>query len=210
MRLLPELRSRRLMAIVRGTDPGAALRTVMTLVQEGVRLVEVSLTTPQALGVITRAGQELGPAAVVGAGTVITEDDAASAADAGAAFVVTPAAVPGLRVARERGLPLLAGALTPGEVIAATQQGAEAVKLFPASLGGVRYLRALLDPLPGTAFVPVGGVDADTARQYLAAGAIAVGVGSPLIGDAASGGPLSGLRDRARQFLDAVQVREGQ
>lgn len=204
MRLLEALRLLRLMAIVRGTDADAALRTVTTLAEEGVTLVEVSLTTPDALTVITRARDELGARAVVGAGTVITAYDAARAADAGAAFVVTPGFVPGLRAVRERGLPLMAGALTPSEVMAATQDGAEAVKLFPASLGGVRYLRALLDPLPGIAFVPVGGVDADAAREYLAAGAIAVGVGSPLIGDAASGGPLSGLRERARQFREAV------
>ena len=210
MNLLAELRSQRLLAIVRGTDPDAALRTVTTLAEEGVRLVEVSLTTRQALGVITRARDELGPGTLVGAGTVITEDDAVRAAGAGAAFIVTPAIVPGLRAARELGLPLLAGALTPTEVIAATQQGAEAVKLFPAWMGGVRYLRALMDPLPTAAFVPVGGVDADAARRYLAAGAVAVGVGSPLIGDAASGGPLSGLRDRARQLLDAVRAKEDQ
>jgi 2-dehydro-3-deoxyphosphogluconate aldolase / (4S)-4-hydroxy-2-oxoglutarate aldolase len=202
------LRSQRLVAIVRGTDPAAATRTVLTLAGEGVRLVEVSMTTPGALDVISRARSELGAETSVGAGTVITAEDADRAADAGADFVVTPAIVPGLRRAAERGLPLLAGALTPSEVIAATQQGAQAVKLFPASLGGVRYLRTLLDPLPSVAFVPVGGVDAHAAREYLAAGAVAVGVGSPLIGDAASGGPLTELRHRARQFLDVVQATE--
>ncbi|MBO0823354.1 MAG: bifunctional 4-hydroxy-2-oxoglutarate aldolase/2-dehydro-3-deoxy-phosphogluconate aldolase [Actinobacteria bacterium] len=216
MRLLDELRLRRLLAIVRGTDPAAALRTVAALAEEGARLVEVSLTTPQALDVISKARAELGAAAMVGAGTVITADDAAAAADAGAEFMVTPGIAPGLRAARERGLPLLAGALTPTEVVRATLEGAEAVKLFPASLGspaagprpGVRYLRSLLDPFPGTAFVPVGGIDADAAREYLAAGAVAVGVGSPLIGDAASGGSLDDLRRRARHFLDAVKSGE--
>jgi 2-dehydro-3-deoxyphosphogluconate aldolase / (4S)-4-hydroxy-2-oxoglutarate aldolase len=206
MNLLDALRSRRLMAIVRGTDPGAAAETVLALAEEGVSLVEVSLTTPGALAVISRARAELDPAASVGAGTVITAEDANRAADAGADFVVTPAIVPGLHVAAERGLPLLAGALTPTEIMAATQQGAAAVKLFPASLGGVRYLRALLDPFPTAALVPVGGVDADAAREYLAAGAVAVGVGSPLVGNAASGGSLSDLRVRARRFLAAVRA----
>jgi 2-dehydro-3-deoxyphosphogluconate aldolase / (4S)-4-hydroxy-2-oxoglutarate aldolase len=206
--LLSALRSQRLLAIVRGTEAAAALQTVMTLAEEGIGLVEVSLTTPQALSVISRASRELGTRALVGAGTVITAQDAASAADAGAAFIVTPAVVPAIGVAAGRGLPVVAGALTPTEVVRATQEGAEAVKLFPASLGGVRYLRALLDPLPGTAFVPVGGVDAGAAREYLAAGAIAVGVGSPLIAGAASGGPLSGLRERARQFRQAVGAGE--
>jgi 2-dehydro-3-deoxyphosphogluconate aldolase / (4S)-4-hydroxy-2-oxoglutarate aldolase len=204
MDLLTALRSQRLMAIVRGTDPAAASRAVLTLAEAGVRLLEVSLTTPDAFSVIARARTELGGGAHVGAGTVITAEDAHRAADAGADFVVTPAIVPGLPAAAGRGLPVLAGALTPTEVVAATQQGAPAVKLFPASLGGTRYLRALLDPFPSVPFVPVGGVDTAAAREFLAAGATAVGVGSPLLGDAASGGPLSDLRVRARQFLAAL------
>jgi 2-dehydro-3-deoxyphosphogluconate aldolase / (4S)-4-hydroxy-2-oxoglutarate aldolase len=199
------LRAQRLVAIVRGTDPDAATRTVLTLAGEGVGLVEVSLTTPAALDVIARARAALGAQASVGAGTVITADDADRAADAGADFVVTPAIVPGLRRAAERGLPLLAGALTPTEIVAATQAGVAAVKLFPASLGGPRYLRALLDPFPWAALVPVGGVDAAAAREYLAAGAVAVGVGSPLTGDAASGGSLDELRARVRRFLAAAR-----
>jgi 2-dehydro-3-deoxyphosphogluconate aldolase / (4S)-4-hydroxy-2-oxoglutarate aldolase len=199
------LRAQRLVAIVRGTDPGAATRTVLTLAEEGVSLVEVSLTTPGALDVISRARAALGAEDSVGAGTVITADDADRAADAGADFVVTPAIVPGLHRAAERGLPLLAGALTPTEIVAATQLGVAAVKLFPASLGGPRYLRALLDPFPSAALVPVGGVDADAACDYLTAGAVAVGAGSPLIGDAASGGSLDDLRARARRFLAAVR-----
>ena len=200
------LRSQRLVAIVRGTDPAAATRTVLTLAGEGVGLVEVSMTTPGALDVISRARRELGTETSVGAGTVIAAQDADRAADAGADFVVTPAIVPALGRAAERGLPLLAGALTPTEVVAAAAQaGVVAVKLFPASLGGPRYLRALLDPFPSAALVPVGGVDADAACDYLAAGAVAVGVGSPLIGDAASGGSLDDLRARVRRFLAAVR-----
>jgi 2-dehydro-3-deoxyphosphogluconate aldolase / (4S)-4-hydroxy-2-oxoglutarate aldolase len=207
------LRAQRLVAIVRGTDPAAATRTVLTLAAEGIGLVEVSLTTPAALDAIARARAALsaetsaGTSAGtwVGAGTVITADDADRAADAGADFVVTPGIVPGLHRAAERGLPVLAGALTPTEIVAATRLGPAAVKLFPASLGGPRYLRALLDPFPSAALVPVGGVDADAARDYLDAGAVAVGVGSPLIGDAATGGSQDDLRARARRFLAVVR-----
>jgi 2-dehydro-3-deoxyphosphogluconate aldolase / (4S)-4-hydroxy-2-oxoglutarate aldolase len=211
MNLLAELRSRRLLAIIRGTDPGAAVRSALALAEEGVTLIEVSLTTPDAFGVISRARAELGAGGEasagsgagvhVGAGTVVSAEDASRAAAAGADFVVTPAIVPGILTAAEHGLPLLCGALTPAEVVTAVRQGAVAVKLFPASLGGPRYLRALRDPFPDIPFVPVGGVDADAAREYLAAGAAAVGVGSPLLGDAASGGSLIDLRARARRFL---------
>jgi len=205
MNITEALRHQRLVAIVRGTEPAAATRTVLTLAEEGITLVEVSLNTPGALDVISRARAALGAGAQVGAGTVITADDADRAAGAGAEFVVTPAITQGLHTAVSRGLPVLAGALTPTEVMTATQAGAAAVKLFPASLGGVRYLRALLDPFPEATLVPVGGVDADAARDYLAAGAVAVGIGSPLVGDAASGGPPEELRARARRFLAAVR-----
>ncbi|MFE9425758.1 bifunctional 4-hydroxy-2-oxoglutarate aldolase/2-dehydro-3-deoxy-phosphogluconate aldolase [Kitasatospora sp. NPDC006697] len=186
----------RTLAIVRGTDRDAAVRTVLTLAEEGITAAEVSLTTPDAFGVIEQARRELGPDAVLGAGTVLTDADAARSADAGASFLVTPGLVPDLATE----LPCLIGALTPSEVIAATRAGALAVKLFPASHGGLGYLKALRDPFPQVPFLPVGGVDAATARAYLAAGAVAVGVGSPLIGDAASGGDLWALRDRAAQW----------
>ncbi|MEY9926312.1 2-dehydro-3-deoxyphosphogluconate aldolase/(4S)-4-hydroxy-2-oxoglutarate aldolase [Catenulispora sp. GP43] len=187
----------RTLAIVRGSDPTAALRTILILAEEGLTASEVSLTTPNALWVIEQARRELGPDALLGAGTVVTAADAARAADAGAAFLVTPGLGPDLREAGPPGLPTFVGALTPGEVIGALAYGATAVKVFPASLGGPPYLKALRDPFPTVPFVPVGGVDADGAAAYLAGGAAAVGVGSPLIGDAASGGGHDGLRARA-------------
>jgi 2-dehydro-3-deoxyphosphogluconate aldolase / (4S)-4-hydroxy-2-oxoglutarate aldolase len=204
MAFLEFVRAARLIGIVRGDDARAALATTLTLFEEGVGLVEVSLTTPDAPEVIAQARAELGPDAWLGAGTVVTADDVSRAADAGASFIVTPAVGPGVGAALERGLPVVAGALTPTEVVSATMAGTSIVKLFPASLGGVRHLRALREPFPTTAFVPVGGVDEQAAREYLAAGAVAVGVGSPLVGDAASGGSLTRLRERARRFLAIV------
>jgi 2-dehydro-3-deoxyphosphogluconate aldolase/(4S)-4-hydroxy-2-oxoglutarate aldolase len=201
MAFLEELRAARLIAIVRGADCAAALASTLALAEEGMGFIEVSLTTAGALDVIGRARAALGPDAWLGAGTVLTAADAEAAAAAGASFIVTPALGPGVDAAVARGLPVVAGALTPTEVVSAEAAGAAAVKLFPASTGGVRYLRALRDPFPATPFVPVGGVDEDAAREYLAAGAVAIGVGSPLLGDAAAGGPLSGLRERARRYL---------
>ncbi|CAM5548962.1 bifunctional 4-hydroxy-2-oxoglutarate aldolase/2-dehydro-3-deoxy-phosphogluconate aldolase [Kitasatospora aureofaciens] len=193
----------RTLAIVRGSNRDAALRTVLVLAEEGITAAEVSLTTPDALWVIEQARRELGPHATLGAGTVLTGEDAARAADAGASFLVTPGFSEDLR-RRTSELPWLIGALTPSEVISANENGALAVKLFPASLGGPGYLRALRDPFPGVPFIPVGGVDAALALTYLAAGAVAVGVGSPLIGDAASGGDLNALRARAAGWRTAL------
>jgi 2-dehydro-3-deoxyphosphogluconate aldolase/(4S)-4-hydroxy-2-oxoglutarate aldolase len=203
------LRSERLVAIVRGTDAAASVRTTITLAQEGIGLIEVSLTTKDAYRVIREARAELGEAAVLGAGTVITAEDAQRAEQAGASFLVTPALGTGVAQASALGIPVLAGAFTPTEIIAATDLGVAAVKLFPASLAGPTYLRALRDPFPHVSFVPVGGVDVQAAREYLAGGAVAVGVGSPLVGDAADGGELDALRERARHFLAAVNERGG-
>jgi 2-dehydro-3-deoxyphosphogluconate aldolase/(4S)-4-hydroxy-2-oxoglutarate aldolase len=201
------LRAHRLVAIVRGTDAEASLATVLTLFDEGISMVEVSLTTTDAEQVIAKAREALGPQALLGCGTVVTAEDARRGADAGAGFVVTPALGPGLAAAREL-MPVIGGAFTPSEVVEAMTRGADAVKLFPAQLGGPGYLRALRDPFPGLPVVPVGGIDSKQAQAYLAAGAAAVGVGSPLVGDASSGGSLPDLRERARDFLAAVRTVE--
>ncbi|MEU1617089.1 bifunctional 4-hydroxy-2-oxoglutarate aldolase/2-dehydro-3-deoxy-phosphogluconate aldolase [Streptomyces sp. NPDC005722] len=208
MDLLAALRAHRLLAIVRGSDPDAALTTVLTLVDEGISLIEVSLSGRDALDVIARARTALGPDATLGAGTVLGADDARAAHKAGATFLVTPAVSDGISTGRELGLPVLAGVMTPTDILQALRLGADALKLFPAgSAGGPGYLRDLRGPFPELPFVPVGGVDAQAAAAYLDGGAVAVGVGSPLIGDAAEGGSVTALRERARTFLDVVRAQ---
>ncbi|MFI0939928.1 bifunctional 4-hydroxy-2-oxoglutarate aldolase/2-dehydro-3-deoxy-phosphogluconate aldolase [Streptomyces sp. NPDC021020] len=205
MDLLAALRAHRLVAIVRGDDPEAAARSVAVLAEEGVVLVEISLSGAGALDAIAAARRELGPDALLGAGTVLTERDARDARRAGASFAVTPGLSEGVTASVALGMPVLAGVMTPTDVIAAVRMGAAGCKIFPAAqAGGPGYLRALRAPFPDVPFVPVGGVDAPAAREYLAAGAVAVGVGSPLLGDAPSGGDLDALRGRASAFLGAV------
>ena len=206
MNLSVALREHRLVAIVRGPDPDAAVQTVLTLFDAGVQLVEISLTTTDADSVVSRVRKQLGSEVLLGCGTVVTAHDADRAADAGAAFIVTPALGPGIAASRTRGLPVIGGAFTPSEMVEALARGAEAVKLFPASVLGPDYVRALRDPFPDLSIVPVGGIDAAQVAAYLAAGAAAVGVGSPLIGDAASGkGSMDALRARVRAYLEAVR-----
>ncbi|MFF6991240.1 bifunctional 4-hydroxy-2-oxoglutarate aldolase/2-dehydro-3-deoxy-phosphogluconate aldolase [Streptomyces sp. NPDC010273] len=205
MDLRAALATHRLVAIVRGTDPEAAVRTVLTLAEEGVDLIEVSLTGTDALSVIERARKELGPDRPLGAGTVLTTEDARAAHRAGANFAVTPALGEGIHEAHRLELPVLAGVFTPTEILAARPYGVAALKIFPAAeAGGPAYLKALRGPFPHEVFVPVGGVDAVAAREYLNAGATAVGVGSPLVGDAADGGSLTALRERTRALLNVV------
>lgn len=195
-----ELGRAKVMAIIRGSDPAAAEATALALFDEGVRFVEVTLTTPSALDVIARVRAVAGPEVRLGAGTVLSAADVESAVAAGADFVVTPAMAPSVAAAAERAVPCAAGAFTATEAYSAVSAGASVVKLFPASLGGPEYLKALRDPFPDMAFMAVGGVSAEVAPAYLRAGALAVGVGGPLVGDAASGGDLGALRERARRY----------
>jgi 2-dehydro-3-deoxyphosphogluconate aldolase/(4S)-4-hydroxy-2-oxoglutarate aldolase len=202
---LRELLAReRLVGIVRGPDPDRLLDSLRALAAGGLRLVEVSLTSAEAIDVIERAGAELGDRLVLGAGTVLDADQAVAAVEAGARYAVTPAYGPGVDSCLERGVPVLVGALTPTEVYAAYERGATAVKVFPASLGGPAYVRALREPLPQVPLVPVGGIHEAAVPNYLKAGAVAVGVGSPLLGDAPTGGDLTALRVRAARFRKAV------
>ncbi|MDG4797583.1 bifunctional 4-hydroxy-2-oxoglutarate aldolase/2-dehydro-3-deoxy-phosphogluconate aldolase [Micromonospora sp. WMMD1082] len=202
--LTAELASTRLLAIIRGTDTAAAIAAGTALLAEGVSIIEVALTTPGALRAVEALRAAAPAGGLVGAGTVLTGADVADAAAAGAQFVVTPAVVESIGEAARRGLPVAAGALTPTEAYTAMRLGASAVKLFPASVGGPAYLRAVRDPFPDIPFVAVGGVGPAELPAYLAAGAIAVGVGGPLVGDAASGGDLDALRERARAHLAAI------
>jgi len=198
--MLELLRAQRVVGIIRGRDTDAAIAAGRALFAAGIGLVEVSLTTPRGLDAIAALTDGAPENCLVGAGTVLTRADVDAVVAAGARFVVTPAITDAIAAATAAGLPVLGGALTPSEVLAALREGAVAVKLFPASSGGPAYLKALRDPFPDVPFVPVGGVDRAVAREYLRLGAIAVGVGSPLVGDAASGGDLGALGERAAAF----------
>ena len=199
--LLDGIRETRLVAIVRGTDGPAAAKAALAAMEEGFRFVEIALTTPGALEVISGVRAQAPAGCFVGAGTVLTAADVERVIAAGGQFIVTPALAESIDEAARRGVPVLAGALTPSEAHDAMNRGATAVKLFPASIGGPRYLKALRDPFPNIPFIAVGGVGLDEAAGYWEAGAIAVGLGGPLFGDSASGGDLGPLHERARAFV---------
>ena len=206
MDLLGELRSRKLLAIIRADRADTALDCVESLVEAGITALEISLTTPGGVEAIARARSLYDADILIGAGTVVTADQASAVADARADFTVTPAITRGAHRSVELGLPLLCGALTPTEVVAALDLGATAAKIFPAKVYGPSYLSELRAPLPDAPLIAVGGVDAQSAPKYLAAGAVAVGVGSPLLGDAATGGPLAELAIRASTFRTELNI----
>lgn len=199
--LLAGIRQTRLVAIVRGTQGPAAAKAALAAMGEGFRYVEIALTTPGALEAIREVRAQAPAGCFVGAGTVLTAQDVADVSAAGGQFIVTPSLAPSIEESFRRGIPILAGALTPSEALAAMNRGATAVKLFPASIGGPGYLKALRDPFPDIPFIAVGGVGLEEAAGYWDVGAIAVGLGGPLFGDAGSGGDLVPMQERARAFV---------
>lgn len=199
--MLAGITEARLVGIVRGTSGTAAARAALAAMEEGFRFVEIALTTPGALEAISDVRRNAPSGCRVGAGTVMTEQDVDDVAEAGGQFMVTPSLAPSIRASVQRGFPVLAGALTPSEAYEAMDRGATAVKLFPASIGGPRYLKALREPFPEIPFIAVGGVGLDEASDYWDAGAVAVGLGGPLFADAGSGGALEPVRGRARAFV---------
>jgi 2-dehydro-3-deoxyphosphogluconate aldolase/(4S)-4-hydroxy-2-oxoglutarate aldolase len=194
-------------AILRAAGADRFLDAGRVLYEAGLRAIEVTLTTAGALEAFGRLRDELPSDALLGVGTVRSPADAVGAAAAGATYLVAPDYRPDVVAwATDRDLPVVPGALTPTEVAAAWAAGATAVKLFPVSaVGGPAYLKAVRAPLPRVPLVPTGGVGIDDIGAYLAAGAAAVGVGSPLLGDAGeAAGDLAALRDRARRAVAAA------
>jgi 2-dehydro-3-deoxyphosphogluconate aldolase/(4S)-4-hydroxy-2-oxoglutarate aldolase len=203
------MRSVGVIPVIRADSARSAGEVAAVLVDAGLSVIEITMTVPDALAAIRSAVADLGGAAIVGAGTITTAEMAAQAIDAGAAFVVTPSLVPTvIETARKRGVPIIAGALTPTEIMTAIDAGADWVKVFPASaVGGPSYLRALRGPFPTLDLVPTGGVTLESVGPYIEAGAAAVGVGGELIrADAIKRGDLQSIGALAVQFREAVRA----
>jgi Entner-Doudoroff aldolase len=201
---MKELRDSGVVAVLRLRDHGLAIEVCDALVRGGIRVLELTQDDPGALAALRRVA---GIDAVVGAGTVMDADTVAAVADAGARFVVSPnvdARVIG--AALDAGLTPLPGALTATEVAAAVEAGSEYVKLFPAGPMGPAYLRALRGPFERVAFVPTGGIAHDAAGDWIAAGAVAVGLGSDLVGARPTDADLAGIEARARVAVEAARA----
>jgi 2-dehydro-3-deoxyphosphogluconate aldolase / (4S)-4-hydroxy-2-oxoglutarate aldolase len=196
--------SARLLAIVRFRETCNLEDVVEALLAGGISMVEVTIDTPGALDAVRRAA---GAGRIVGVGTVTSIEHVRRCVDAGARFVVSPGILNEvISASLELGIEPIPGTFTATEILRATSLGASAVKLFPASLGGPAYLRALRGPFPGIPFVPTGGIGPGEVGSYLAAGATCVGVGSEVTGRTApaTAADLDGIRARAAEAVAAV------
>lgn len=205
------LASTGIIAVLRAPSADLAIKAVDALVAGGVTGIEVTYSTPDTPTVITEVRRRHGDTVFLGAGTVLTAAHAEEAVAAGAQFLVSPGTSASLAKAMAAtGVDIMLGALTPSELMLAVELGAAAVKIFPASLGGPAYLKSLRGPFPDVPLMPTGGVNAGNLREWLDAGAVAVGAGSELC--AASlmiEGRWSDLESRARLFSAALaEARE--
>jgi 2-dehydro-3-deoxyphosphogluconate aldolase/(4S)-4-hydroxy-2-oxoglutarate aldolase len=193
--------------VIRAATVEEATRAVQAICAGGIPVVEITMTVPNAISAIREVAQQYGNNVLVGAGTVITAAQAESCLRAGAEFLVSPGLSPAvLAVARAADKLAIPGALTPTELMNAQEHGVRLVKIFPCgNVGGAKYLRSLKAPFPNASLIPTGGVNAANAAEFIAAGAVALGVGADLVDAAAlREGNLEKITSAARELVQAV------
>ena len=196
-----------LVPVVRCSTADAAVRVVEALYQGGIRAAEITMTVPGAIRALEKVADQLGDKLLLGAGTVLDPETCRACMLAGAEFFVTPSLrVSTIEMAKRYSKAIFPGALTPTEVLAAWDAGADAVKIFPAgNVGGAKYIKALKGPFPQIEMIPTGGVNLETIGDFLKAGSCACGVGGELVDTkAVKEGKFDVIADRAKQYMAAV------
>ncbi len=194
--------------VVRASSAAEALLAAQAVCDGGIPIVEITMTVPGAIEVIRELRLRAAANVLIGAGTVLDAETAHRCIDAGAEFLVSPGLdLATIEFAARAGILMLAGALTPTEVITAWKAGSDLVKIFPCGqVGGAKYIKALKGPLPQIPLVPTGGVNLNTAAEFIVAGATALGVGGELVqSEALKSGKPEVIVENARKFLAIVQ-----
>ena len=196
-------------AIMRTKSSDQLIQAADAIHAGGVKVIEVTMTTPGAMKVIEEATSKYRQDVLFGAGTVLDAETARAAILAGAEYIVSPTLnLEMIALCNRYDVPVVPGCYTPSEMLSAWEAGADLVKLFPASVGGPSLLKAILAPLPQLRIVPVGGVDLNTAEDFIKMGAYALGVGSSLVNQKLlDAGDFDELKNRAEAFLE--EVRKG-
>lgn len=194
--------------VVRASSPREARMAADAVCEGGIPIVEITMTVPGAVDLIRELAKNAGPDVLIGAGTVLNVEAAGKCLDAGAQFLVSPGLnVQVVQLAAHEGKVMMAGALTPTEIITAWDAGSDFVKVFPCGqVGGAKYIKALKGPLPQVPLVPTGGVSLATAAEYIEAGAAALGVGGECVqAEALKSGKPEIIVENARRFLAIVK-----
>lgn len=195
-------------AVLRMSDGARGARVIDAICAGGIRAVEVTVTVPGAIDLIADAARRLGDDLLLGVGSVLDAETARRAVDAGARYVVSPVLDPAVVAEAHRlDVPALPGAFTPTEALAAHRAGADIVKIFPAEVVGMGFLKGVLAPMPFLRLMPTGGVTPENVGDWLRAGAVAVGVGSALLDPALiAADRYAALTERARRMADGVRA----
>jgi len=206
------IRKTGVVAIMRAQSSDQLIAAADAIKAGGVQAIEVTMTTPGALDVIAQASARYGEDVLFGAGSVLDAETARAAILSGAGFVVAPTLnLAVVELCNRYSIPVVPGCYTPTEMLAAWEAGADMVKLFPASVGGPALIKAIRAPLPQLEIVPVGGVNLDTAADFIANGAAALGVGSSLVNQKLlDAGDMKELTRRAEAFIREVKKGRGQ
>jgi 2-dehydro-3-deoxyphosphogluconate aldolase/(4S)-4-hydroxy-2-oxoglutarate aldolase len=206
--ILQRIEETGVLAVLRGPSPDLTIKMVVALIEGGVTGIEITYSTPNAAGVVRSLDQEFGSEILLGMGTLTMPAQVEEAVDAGAKFLVSPHTEESLaRSMADCGLPIMMGALTPSEVMQARAYGSDVVKVFPGSLGGPAYLKALKGPFPDIPMMPTGGVNENNLGEWFAAGAFAVGAGSNLCPkELAVAGEFGKITAIAKKFISAVHT----
>ena len=196
-----------LLAVIRGPSPELTLKMVEALVAGGVVGIEITYSTPDAEGVVRKLADKFGDQILLGMGTVTEPDQVARAKAAGAQYLVSPVCDPDLIKAMvASGLAVMAGCLTPTEIFQSYKLGADVIKIFPGSLTGPSYIKAVHGPLPQIPMMPTGGVSAENVKDWFKAGAIAVGAGSNLCPpDLAKAGKFDEITKISAEFVQVIR-----
>jgi len=207
MTTLDWIRQTGVIAILRAQNSDQLLAAAEAISAGGVRAIEVTMTTPDALSIISQAVHTSGTDVSYGVGSVLDPETARAAILAGAQFVVCPTLnLHTIALCRRYGIPVIPGAYTPTEILTAWEAGADLVKVFPAEAGGPPYIAAVKAPLPQVRLVPTGGVNLETAASFIRAGADALGAGSALVSQQLlDARDFSALTTRARRFIEEVE-----
>ena len=194
--------------VVRASSSREALIAAEAVCQGGIPIVEITMTVPGAVEVIRELSKSSASEVLIGAGTVLDPETARRCLDAGAQFLVSPGLnLQTVELAVREKILIMAGALTPTEVITAWNAGSDFVKIFPCGqVGGAKYIKALRGPLPQIPLVPTGGVNLNTAAEFIEAGAAALGIGGELVqAEALKSGKSQIIADNARKFVEIVK-----
>jgi 2-dehydro-3-deoxyphosphogluconate aldolase / (4S)-4-hydroxy-2-oxoglutarate aldolase len=194
--------------VVRASSPAEARMAAEAVCEGGIPIVEITMTVPGAVEVIRELASNSGSSVLIGAGTVLNAEAARRCLDAGAQFLVSPGLnLPTVDLATREGKLIMAGALTPTEVMAAREAGADLIKIFPCGqVGGAKYIKALRGPFPQVPFVPTGGINLTNAAEFVEAGVAALGVGGECVqAEALKANRPEVIVENARKFLAIVR-----